>query len=531
MPIFLPIVNLKIFKIRATNYPYIFYPDLSIVNTRKLLLIITSLIWLGLSSVAQAEPANPKVIHLLNRLTLGIRPGEIDRVQQMGIDKYIQQQLNPDTISEPPNLSARLAKLDTIDLTPTELFQRYNPNRQVDGQKPEVPVRKLQQQQARQVTNQAIESRLWRSIYSDRQLQAVMVDFWYNHFNVYADKGIARLWVGAYEQQAIRPHALGKFRDLLGATARHPAMLFYLDNWQNSTPNPNKKGRNRGLNENYARELMELHTLGVDGGYQQADVIALAKIFTGWGFKQPGQKVPDGYSFQFNPERHDFSNKVFLDRQIVGSGIDEGEQALDLLARHPSTARQISFQLARYFVTDKPPQSLVDRLSKRFIATDGDIKLVLDTLFHSPEFWNRKYFGTKFKTPYQYVVSSIRSTGVELNNVQPLNSFLKQQGMPIYGCPTPNGYQNTQEAWLNPDSLTRRLNYATNLANGKLPISASTTIAANSLPTSQMVTIDPVQLAATLGNNFSTRTQQAIAASDPKIRAALILGSPEFMKK
>jgi uncharacterized protein (DUF1800 family) len=276
---------------------------------------------------------------------------------------------------------------------------------------------------------------------------------------------------------------------------------------------------------------MELHTLGVDGGYKQDDVIALAKIFTGWGFKQPGQKIPDGYSFQFNPDRHDFSDKVFLNQRIVGSGIGEGEQALDLLSRHPSTARQISFQLAQYFVNDKPPKSLVDRLSKRFIATDGDIKLVLDTLFHSPEFWNRKYFGTKFKTPYQYVISSMRSTGIELSNVQPLNSFLKQQGMPIYGCPTPNGYQNTQEAWLNPDSLTRRLNYATNLANGKLPISASTTVAANSLPTSRMVTIDPVQLAATLGNNFSARTQQAIAASDPKIRAALILGSPEFMKK
>jgi uncharacterized protein (DUF1800 family) len=504
---------------------------LSIVNTHKYLVVFTSYIWLVLTNVAHAETANPKIIHLLNRLSLGIRPSEIEQVQKIGVDKYIQQQLNPDTIAQSPILTDKLAKLETINLSPVELFQQYNPNRQLDGQQPVQAVKKIQQQQVRQVTNQAIEARLWRSIYSERQLQEVMVDFWYNHFNVYADKGIDRLWVGAYEQQAIRPHALGKFRDLLGATARHPAMLFYLDNWQNSIPKQNKKGKVQGLNENYARELMELHTLGVDGGYKQDDVIALAQILTGWGFKQPGQKVADGYSFQFNRDRHDFSNKIFLNQNIIGSGIGEGEQALDVLSKHPSTARQISFKLAQYFVNDNPPKSLIDRLSKRFTTTDGDIKLVLDTLFHSPEFWNSKYYGSKFKTPYQYAISSIRSTGIDINNVKPLNDFLKQLGMPIYGCPTPNGYKNTQEAWLNPDSMTRRINYATNLAKGKLPISASTTTAANALPTSQIGSIDPVKLAATLGNNFSTQTQQAIASSNPEIRAALILGSPEFMKK
>jgi uncharacterized protein (DUF1800 family) len=496
------------------------------VNTHKCLLVIVSYLLFSFTSNTQAAPANPKVIHLLNRLTLGIRPGEIDRVQQIGVERYIQQQLNPDSIAQSPIVTEKLAKLDAVNLSPDELFQRYNPQNSQLSPAPN----KILQQQARQVTQQAIEARLWRSIYSDRQLQEVMVDFWYNHFNVYAGKGLDRLWVGAYEQQAIRPHALGKFRDLLGATARHPAMLFYLDNWQNSAPNPNQKGR-RGLNENYARELMELHTLGVDGGYKQADAIALAKIFTGWGFKQPGQKVPDGYSFQFNPDRHDFSTKKLLDREIVGTGIDEGERALDLLSRHPSTARQISFKLAQYFVTDNPPKSLVDKLSKRFRATDGNIKLVLDTLFHSPEFWNRKYYGAKFKTPYQYAISAVRSTGIEINNVKPLNSLLTQLGMPLYGCLSPNGYKNTQEAWLSPDSMTRRLNFATNLANGRLPISAATTTAAISTPTAPLVTIDPVKLAATLGHNFSLQTQQAIAASNPEVRAALILGSPEFMKK
>ncbi len=501
------------------------------MKIHKYLLPIASYILLTFTSMAQAEPVNPKIVHLLNRLSMGIRPSEIDRVQQLGIDRYIQQQLNPESIDESIILRERLAKIDTINLSPSELFQQYNPRRQVDGENPTPEVKKIQQQQARKIGDRAIEARLWRSIYSERQLQEMMVDFWYNHFNVYIDKGLDRLWVGAYEQQAIRPYALGKFRDLLGATARHPAMLFYLDNWQNSVSKQHQNGKIQGLNENYARELMELHTLGVDGGYKQADVIALAKILTGWGFKQPGQKLPDGYSFEFNRDRHDFSDKIFLDRQIVGSGMGEGEQALDLLARHPSTARRISFKLAQYFVTDNPPQSLIDRLSKRFISTDGDIKLVLDTLFHSPEFWNRKYYGTKFKTPYQYTISSVRSTGINIQNVKPLNSLLIQLGMPIYGCPTPDGYKNTQAAWLNPDSMTRRLNFATNLADGKLPISSSITTAANSSPTNKMVTIDPIELAATLGNNFSIQTQQAIAASNPEIRAALILGSPEFMKK
>jgi uncharacterized protein (DUF1800 family) len=509
------------------------------VNTRKYLVALTGSIWLLLAHVVQAEPVNSKVIHLLNRLSLGIRPGEIEQVQQIGVDQYIQQQLNPDTIAESPTLTERLAKLDTLKLSPAELFQQYNPNRKVEGELPTPEIRKIQLQQSRQAINQAIDARLLRSIYSQRQLNEVMVDFWYNHFNVHAEKGLDRLWVGAYEQQAIRPHALGKFRNLLGATTRHPAMLFYLDNWRNAKPNLTAKSRTQGLNENYARELMELHTLGVDGGYQQADVITLAKIFTGWGFKQPGQKVLDGYSFQFNQNRHDSSNKIFLKQSIVGGGIEEGEQALDLLAKHPSTARQISFKLAQYFVADNPPKSLVDKLAKRFTATNGDIKLVLDTLFRSAEFWDVKYYGAKFKTPYQYVISSVRSTGTEFNNVKPLNDFLKQQGMPLYGCPTPNGYKNTQAAWLNPDSMTRRLNYATNLAKGKLPISASTTTAPqsplliqNNLPRARIIsTVDPVKLATTLGNNFSIKTQQAIDSSSPDIRAALILGSPEFMKK
>ncbi len=499
---------------------------------RKFLVTLSTLIWLLLTQIAQADPVHPKLLHLLNRLSYGIRPGDLDRVRSIGIDRYIQQQLNPDSISEPAALTERLAKLETIDLSPVDLFQQYNPNRQqILGQKPGPEVRKEQQQRARQIITQATTARVLRSIYSDRQLQELMVDFWYNHFNIYASKGLDRLWVGAYEREAIRPHALGKFRDLLGATAKHPAMLFYLDNWQNSKPNSNLKGRFKGLNENYARELMELHTLGVDGGYQQDDVIALAKILTGWGFKQPGQKLPDGYSFQFNSNRHDYSNKVFLGQNIGGSGIAEGEQALDLLAKHPSTARQIGFKLAQYFVNDNPPPSLVNRLSQRFIATDGDIKLVVENLFKSPEFWDRKYYGAKFKTPYQYAISALRSTGLAVNNVKPIDNFLKQLGMPIYGCPTPDGYKNTQAAWLNPDSMNRRLNFATTLASGRLPIGAPQLTTPMSTNPKIYHAIDPTQLATTLGNHFSPKTQQAIATSNPSLRAALILGSPEFMNR
>ncbi len=503
------------------------------ICTRKYSIFIIASIWLLLTSLVQAKPVDSKILHTLNRLSYGIRPGDIDRVRSIGVDKYIQQQLNPDTINEPTALTDRLAKLATINLSPVELFQQSNPNRQqVAGQKITPEIKKAQQKQAKQIVAQAAEARLMRSIYSERQLQEVMVDFWYNHFNVYADKGLDKLWVGAYEREAIRPYALGKFRDLLGATARHPAMLFYLDNWQNSTPNFNRrKGRPQGLNENYARELMELHTLGVNGGYKQDDVIALAKILTGWGFKQPGQKVPDGYTFQFNRNRHDFNNKIFLSQDIIGSGIEEGEQALDLLSRHPSTARQITFKLAQYFVTDNPPKSLTDKLSKRFVATDGDIKLVLETLFKSPEFWSGKYYGAKFKTPYQYAVSSIRSTGLDVNNVKPLNDFLAQSGMPIYGCPTPNGYKNTQDAWLNPDSMTRRLNFATNLGGGRLSLLTPQLTTPKPVVPPTYISLDSIQLLATLGNNFSLKTQQAIDASAPDIRAALILGSPEFMNR
>jgi uncharacterized protein (DUF1800 family) len=332
---------------------------------------------------------------------------------------------------------------------------------------------------------------------------------------------------------------------LLGATARHPAMLYYLDNWQNTDPKSSgAKGRFQGLNENYARELMELHTLGVGGGYSQQDVIALARIFTGWGFPRDATRT-NNYSFYFDKTRHDFTDKVFLGKTIKGSGASEGEQALDLLASSPATAKHISYKLAQYFVADNPPNALVDRLSKRFLETKGDIRAVLNTLFRSPEFWDVKNYGTKFKTPYQYVISAVRSTDKKVENFQQLYSYLQQLGMPLYGCLTPDGYKNTRDAWLNPDAIARRLNFATALAGDRLSLNSppanpkesgwmlpQTNIPVNSALLNRNVEpVDPVRLTNTLGNNFSPKTRSAIDSSPANLRAALILGSPEFMQK
>lgn len=505
-------------------------------------IFIWLLSWTVMASPVLAVAADDdfKAFHALNRLAFGPAPGDVEKVRAMGVEKYIAQQLSPDSIPLPENLGRKLDGLETLRMDPARLFREYGPPIERDRQADPEAV-KAARERARIVLEQAAQARLWRAVESPRQLQEVMVDFWFNRFNVFAAKGLDRLWVGAYEEQAIRPHALGRFRDLLGATARHPAMLFYLDNWRNTAPGSRgARGKQQGLNENYARELMELHTLGVDGGYTQDDVIALARIFTGWGLGRPrGRDVNQG-GFFFDPKRHDFSDKLFLGRTIRGSGVAEGEEALDILARHPATARHIGFALAQYFVADEPPPALVKLLSRRFLDTDGDIRAVLDALFHSPEFWDRKYYGNKFKTPYQYAVSAVRATGANVVNVRPLYGMLMQLGMPLYGCPTPDGYKNTRAAWLNPDAMTRRIGFATALAGGRLPLeqpveeSGFMRLKSNGMKRETAPTAEPandVELAATLGGRFSPSTQSAIDAAPRPLRAALILGSPEFMQR
>jgi uncharacterized protein (DUF1800 family) len=460
-----------------------------------------------------------RVFHTINRLTFGSTAGLIPQVKKMGIEAYIQSQLKPTSIAVPEALTQKIKTLDTFALTPGQLYKQEQ--RLIEEAKKlkleSKKIRKIRGDFERKIREHAEEGRLIRAYQSPRQLEEVMVDFWYNHFNVNGlQGGQIRLFFSSYEQQAIRPHVLGKFRQLLGATAKHPAMLIYLDNWQNTAPgSPKAKGRFKGLNENYARELLELHTLGVDGGYPQADIIVLARILTGWGVPHPSAKrIEDEDGFYFESDRHDFEDKVFLGQKIEGKGIEEGEKALDILARHPSTARYISYKLAQAFVADNPTESLVKKMANKFLETDGEIRLVLNTLFTSSEFWNSDVYQGKFKTPYRYIVSVMRAVG-EVSNFNSANGLLKQLGMPLYGCSSPDGYKNTQDAWLNPDTMIRRSSLAVQLSKGILH---------------EKKPVDTQKLIETLGDNFSANTREVIDQSSPDIKAALILGSPEFMK-
>jgi uncharacterized protein (DUF1800 family) len=335
------------------------------------------------------------------------------------------------------------------------------------------------------------QAKLLRAIYSERQLDEVMTDFWYNHFNVFVGKGLDRYMVASYERDVIRPHALGKFKDLLVATAKNPAMLFYLDNWQSVGPHselalygpggkPRMRGRRyarfprarpqakklpTGLNENYAREIMELHTLGVDGGYSQKDVTELAKVLTGWGIEKPQQ----GGEFRFREIAHEPGPKYLLGQKINEHGEAEGMEALDILAHHPSTAKFISRKLAMRFVSDNPPQSMVDRMADTFLKKDGDIREVLRTMFKSPEFWSADAYRAKVKTPLEFVASAARVSGVDVQNALPLIQFLNRMGMPLYGMQPPTGYSMKADAWVNSSALLNRMNFALALCSGRMP--------------------------------------------------------------
>ena len=530
-----------------------------------------------------------RTIHVLNRLAFGPRPGDVEHVRAVGPDAYVHEQLNPESIPIPDDLVERVRAYRTLHMTPIALFVEYERpinlarrNAKANGapdQKALQDATKDARIKERVVIREAAEARMLRAIEGPRQLQEVMTAFWFNHFNVFAAKGLDNIWTGAFEETAIRPHAMGKFRALLGATAHHPAMLFYLDNWQNTAPgSPGSKGKFEGINENYARELMELHTLGVGGGYSQADVIALAHILTGWGIPRPRDErmpgdgamrpfgpmgfrrqnfmrrdspAPDPSGFFFDSTRHDFSSKTFLGHRIDGSGIAEGEHALDILARSPVTANHLSFKLAQYFVADDPPKPLVSRMAQQYLATDGDIRAVLKQMFTSAEFWDARNYGAKFKTPYEYVVSCVRASGAPVRNYRPLFGTMQILGMPIYGCLTPNGFANTQDAWLNPDAMMTRLSFATALGRGNLPLEnppfeegaveppvvprksgGRVNIKFDADPKGpKMTPPDPALLATTLGGYFSPTTAAAVEASPENLRAPLILGSPEFMKR
>ena len=477
------------------------------VAAAGLLIALPSVLALG------AEPISDQaVVHLLNRLAFGPTLEEVQHVKTIGVERYIAEQLDPDSIPESIELRSRLVQFDTLKLNPVQLRQLYGPLRTLRGFKPNAELEKAQRERVRIILRDASEARILRALLSPRQLHEVMVDFWFNHFNVFSGKGMDDVWIGNYEEQAIRPFVLGRFRDLLFATTKHPAMLVYLDNALSTAPgSPGARGRQKGLNENFAREVMELHTLGANGGYTQEDVVTLARVLTGWGLNSPDGRAFPEYAAVFEGARHDYSPKVFLGQPLKARGKAEGEEALDILARSPATARHIAFELAQYFVADEPPTALVERLAARFLETDGNIREVLRTVFASNEFWDSS--GAKYKTPYQFVISAVRAAGGSVANVRPLLGAMDQLGMPLFGCLTPDGYKNTEDAWLSPDATTRRISFATALARGS-PGAA-----------------DDAHLEAIYGSALSEGTRAVLEESPKGLRAALILGSPDFMRR
>ncbi len=497
---------------------------------RQALLALSILVFVSSPGLAKTANTTENVVHVLDRLTFGPKPGDVEAVKKMGVDKFIKRQLKAESIDEDPKIQEFVNNSPALTLSPTQLYTQF-------GQ-PAVKAAKLSQQLTesdddkkklnkirndlqKQAYDDVPDAKMMRAIGSPRQLQEVMTDFWYNHFNVFYNKGQDQLWIGAYEQQAIRPYVLGKFRDMVEATCHHPAMLFYLDNWQNTAPGVNKRGNFAGLNENYARELMELHTLGVNGGYSQRDVTELARVLTGLGLPaRDGKNANLGESragYYFDSRRHDQKEKVVMGQVIQPSGEPEIEQMLDYLAYSPATAHHISYQLAQYFVADTPPSSLVDKLTARFIKSKGDIKAVLTELFKSPEFWDPQYFNSKYKSPFRYVVSTVRAANVVPQDYKTLEQFLRQQGMPLYGCLTPDGYKNTREAWLNPDSLVRRTGFASGLSAGKFKGSEGTAVDWQTLNT-------------TLGDTLSSNTQSVVSKAPNNLKSALVFGSPDFMR-
>jgi uncharacterized protein (DUF1800 family) len=511
---------------------------------------------LGASPVPASQPDDERTIaHVLNRIGFGARPGDVEKVAAIGARRYIEQQLHPERIADAA-LAQRLAHLETVQLSGVDIIERF--------ERPLVAARRLQPappppaqrggtsanaemmtpparpnpaaQAANSLVIELTEQKLLRAIYSERQLEEVLADFWFNHFNVDSRKGRVRFMLTEYERDAIRPHVLGSFRDLLGATAKSPAMLFYLDNFMSAgpttpllrRPRPGMRpGRGRalpppqpapaaaapraprGLNENYGRELLELHTLGVDGGYTQRDVTEVARAFTGWTIAPAAQ----GSGFRFEPRMHDEGEKLVLGHRLTAGGQRDGEQVLDLLASHPSTARFIATKLARRFVSDTPPAALVERAAARFRATDGDLREVVRTILLSAEFMAPEAIRAKTKTPFEFVVSGVRTTGIPVADPRTLGRGLQQMGMPLYQCQPPTGYKDTADAWTSTGALITRMNFALTLARQN--------------PGVPRVSVDDL-----LHGEVSEATRTTIArAATPAQALALALGSPEFQKR
>lgn len=497
----------------------------------------------GPNSKALAQ--DQKILHVLNRLGFGPRPGDVEKVKATGLQKYIERQLNPSAIVDAA-AEIKVKDLDVFNMSTAELFAKYpNPGallRQLDGgnrkqaqNQPGAPANDAAQQDpnamtqseqrerrekireiyakydlkpAAQIMPQITANRVLRAVYSERQLQEVMVDFWQNHFNVFAGKAAVRWYIPSYERDVLRKNALGNFKDLLVGTAQHPAMLFYLDNFESVSPNaqaggngrnlqrPQQQRQKRGINENYARELMELHTLGVDGGYSQKDIIEVAKCFTGWTIADPRgyrrataatikgdedrrmerlqrfQGIPEDVEsgeFYFNPRWHEGGAKTFLGQKIDEGGVKDGLKVLDMLVNSPQTARFIARKLAVKFVSDNPSESLVSRVADAFHNSKGDIKTTLRALFSDKEFFAPENYHAKVKSPFELAVSSVRALGGDTNASPAFAAMLNKLGEVPYGYQAPTGYPDTAEDWVNTGALLERLNFAVAIASNRIP--------------------------------------------------------------
>jgi uncharacterized protein (DUF1800 family) len=518
------------------------------------------------------------ILHALNRLGFGPRPGQVEQIEKTGLENWIQAQLHPEGIADPV-VDARLAQFPAMGLGVTALLDQYPPQDLAAkrlGMKIDEYQKHLQDlakqpggmsslpfKDQNEIVNELMEAKIVRAVYTERQLPEQLSDFWFNHFNVFVYKDMDRWYLIPYERDTIRPHVLGKFRELLEATAKSPAMLFYLDNSSSADPHafdrmklrpvrppPGQKlpplGPKRGLNENYGRELMELHTLGVDGGYKQQDVIEVARAFTGWTIESPRENP----AFYFDERLHDPDPKRVLGKKIKSGGINDAEQVLDLLVTDKHTARHISLQLAEHFVSDDPPPALVARMAKTFEKSKGDIRAVMTTMIYSPEFWSRAAFRAKVKTPFELVASTARALGADVDQPMQLAQWVSRIGEPLYQCLTPNGYSDKAAAWVSTGALLNRVNFAVALTGNKvrgaqvdLDSLVGTDVGINS-----KLALERVETEFLAGQvSESTRATLEKEMTEPLILGAklddpvtqvnvglitgLVLGSPEFQKR
>jgi uncharacterized protein (DUF1800 family) len=542
-------------------------------SARTALLVLLSLGLLGCAGTPEAGPVrvaaaaapgipdDGAVLHVLRRVTYGPRPGDVARVRALGLAAWLERQLDPARIDD-TGVELALGTLPTLTLSIADLQREY-PRLDAETQRKlaggemtprEVRARYPTDKRPGRIVAELQTARMLRAVASERQLQEVMVDFWFNHFNVFAYKGEVRWYVTAYEREVIRPNALGRFPDLLRATARHPAMLFYLDNWLSVRPGhtirfgPNR-GRPAGLNENYARELMELHTLGVDGGYSQQDVTEVARAFTGWTIERPRAAA----RFLFRPATHDAGDKRVLGRPIRAGGERDGEAVLDLLAAQPATARFIAGKLVCRFVADEAPPALVERVAATYRRTGGDIRAMLREIFAAPEFLAPAAAGAKLKKPSEFVASAARALGAtaDAHGGWTLARATAEIGEGLYEAVPPTGHPDRAEAWVNPGALLSRMNLALSLAEGRLPgVRADLDALLGGVDRRQPRVVLEHLLATLLHGQASEQTRAVLAAqlglpeitrltaddrgpanTDVAKLVALVLGSPEFQRR